>query len=223
MNYIFGRSKLADLFLKDLEVVSDTNLNVSVYPVVDREYHVQGFSIFDDVVDYAKLILCAEHINMYLPIGYKVPGLKREKYKKCKEARISTPSLIAEKLHGKQIRIQEASWIMPKAVVGHFSNIGIGVTLWSGCNLSHHCSIGDFSWISPQAVILGEASIGSDCFIGAGSIIGEGVTVGNGCFIGAGAILTKNLPPDSIALDGKNNIESTNNADRVKYLYGRLK
>src|SRR5688572_5558833 len=45
-----------------------------------------------------------------------------------------------------------------------------------------------------------EIHIGEDCWIGGGAIICPGVTIGNGAIIGAGAIVTKNVPPNSLAV-----------------------
>ena len=43
-------------------------------------------------------------------------------------------------------------------------------------------------------------TIGSDCWIGGGVIICPGVTIGDGSVIGAGAVVTKDIPPNSLAL-----------------------
>lgn len=42
--------------------------------------------------------------------------------------------------------------------------------------------------------------IGDDCWIGGGVIILPGVTIGEGSVIGAGSVVTKNIPPNSIAV-----------------------
>ncbi len=43
-------------------------------------------------------------------------------------------------------------------------------------------------------------TIGSDVWIGGGSIICPGVTIGDRSVIGAGSVVTKDIPPDSIAV-----------------------
>ena len=42
--------------------------------------------------------------------------------------------------------------------------------------------------------------IGRDVWLGAGVTVLGGVIIGDGCVIGAGAVVTKNLPPNSIAI-----------------------
>ncbi len=42
--------------------------------------------------------------------------------------------------------------------------------------------------------------IGDYCWIGSGVKVLDGVKIGNGCVIGAGAVVTKDIPPNSIAV-----------------------
>lgn len=43
-------------------------------------------------------------------------------------------------------------------------------------------------------------TIGNGCWLGGGVIVLPGVTIGDGCVIGAGSIVTKDIPPDSLAV-----------------------
>lgn len=42
--------------------------------------------------------------------------------------------------------------------------------------------------------------IGTDCWIGGGAVICPGVTIGDRSSIGAGSVVTKDIPPDSLAV-----------------------
>lgn len=43
-------------------------------------------------------------------------------------------------------------------------------------------------------------TIGDGCWLGGGVIVLPGVTIGAGCVIGAGSVVTKNIPPNSVAV-----------------------
>lgn len=42
--------------------------------------------------------------------------------------------------------------------------------------------------------------IGNDCWLGANVVVCPGVTIGDGCVIGAGSVVTRDIPPDSVAV-----------------------
>jgi len=42
--------------------------------------------------------------------------------------------------------------------------------------------------------------IGDGVWIGGGAIVLAGVTIGDGCVIGAGSVVTRDLPPDTLAV-----------------------
>ena len=43
-------------------------------------------------------------------------------------------------------------------------------------------------------------TIGNDCWLGGGVIVLPGVTIGDGTVIGAGSVVTKDIPPDCVAV-----------------------
>lgn len=43
-------------------------------------------------------------------------------------------------------------------------------------------------------------TIGNGCWLGGGVIVLPGVTIGDGCVIGAGSVVTKNIPPNCVAV-----------------------
>lgn len=46
----------------------------------------------------------------------------------------------------------------------------------------------------------GRVRIGDNCHIGMGALIMPGVTIGENCIIGAGAVVTRDVPPNSVAV-----------------------
>lgn len=61
-------------------------------------------------------------------------------------------------------------------------NIGKGVTIGHNAML-HGCTVGDYSLIGINAVILNGAKIGKYCIIGANSLIGEGKEIPDGSLV----------------------------------------
>jgi len=61
-------------------------------------------------------------------------------------------------------------------------NIGKGVTIGHNAML-HGCTVGDYSLIGINAVILNGAKIGKNCIIGANSLIGEGKEIPEGSLV----------------------------------------
>lgn len=218
---IFGKTQLSDILVSDL-LSQYTTPSIVPKPEI-RILADPGFTS-PGVFEYTPSNL--DSVNfLYLPIGYRVQDLKRHKYIQAKEWGMVTPSHVSSKaiIVSNTCTISEASWIMAGAIVGVNSKIGTGVTVWTGCNLAHDVTVSDFTWISPGAILLGNSTVGEDCFIGAGSIIGEGVTIGSGSFIAAGAIVTKDVPDNSVVLEGRNNLTSKNSASAVKFMRSKLK
>ena len=78
-----------------------------------------------------------------------------------------------------------------------------------------HITIGDHVFIGPQARILAHdgctklflgytrvanVTIGNNVFIGAHSVVMPGVTIGDNVIIGAGSVVSRDIPPDSVAV-----------------------
>ncbi|MFZ3152726.1 gamma carbonic anhydrase family protein [Pseudomonas sp.] len=61
-------------------------------------------------------------------------------------------------------------------------NIGTGVTIGHNAML-HGCTVGDYSLIGINAVVLNGAKIGKYCIIGANSLIGEGKDIPDGSLV----------------------------------------
>ena len=82
-----------------------------------------------------------------------------------------------------QIKIGQASNIQEGAVLhtdpGYQLTLGQGVTVGHQATL-HGCTIGDYSLIGINAVILNGARIGKHCLIGANTLVPEGMEIPDG-------------------------------------------
>lgn len=103
----------------------------------------------------------------------------------------------------------------PSAVIGPDVTLGRGVVvapqtaLVCSVSLGNHVhlnytvgitrsTVGDYSTLSPGAVVCGNVEIGEACFIGAGAVVCERSFIGNEVTVAAGAI----IPPYSKVPDG---------------------
>ncbi len=89
------------------------------------------------------------------------------------------------------------------AIYGHG-----GVEIGADTLISMHCRILSSNHTVPppgtairsQPDIALPTKIGRDVWLGAGVTVLGGVTIGDGCVVGAGAVVTKDLPPNSVAV-----------------------
>lgn len=92
--------------------------------------------------------------------------------------------------------------IFPHAYLGSAACLGFGVILNTGVIISHDCTIGDYTNISPGSILAGEVEIGERCLIGMGVTINNRVKVGSGARIGNGATVKRDVPADTVVRAG---------------------
>jgi sugar O-acyltransferase (sialic acid O-acetyltransferase NeuD family) len=81
-------------------------------------------------------------------------------------------------------------------------NVRLGdfVLLNRSCNIGHDSTIGDFCTINPAAVISGNVSIGELTLVGAGACVREKTNIGNKSIVGLGAIIIKDVEDSTIVI-----------------------
>ncbi|MDE6728616.1 MAG: sugar O-acetyltransferase [Oscillospiraceae bacterium] len=103
-----------------------------------------------------------------------------------------------------------------------------------------HIYVGDYTMIGPNVTIATaghpilpelreklyqynmSVTIGRNCWIGAGAIILPGVTVGDNTVIGAGSVVTKDVPPNVVAVGNPCRVlREINERDREYYFKNR--
>ena len=105
-----------------------------------------------------------------------------------------------------------------RITIGEHCHIGERSYLWAG-DSTGRITIGDCVSLAPEVFITAsdyqfiagrpfrqqpkrerDVRIGNDVWLGARVIVTAGVTIGDGCIVGAGAVVTRDLPPNSIAV-----------------------
>jgi sugar O-acyltransferase (sialic acid O-acetyltransferase NeuD family) len=85
--------------------------------------------------------------------------------------------------------------------VGPNARIGKGCLINTGAQIHHEVVIGEFTEVSPRAVLLGGVQVGALSSIGANATILQQVKIGNNVIVGAGAVVTKDVP-DGVTVVG---------------------
>lgn len=83
-------------------------------------------------------------------------------------------------LIGKHSNVQDGA--VMHTDMGYPLTLGTGVTIGHNAML-HGCTVGDYSLIGINAVILNGAKIGKHCIIGANALIGEGKEIPDGSLV----------------------------------------
>lgn len=68
------------------------------------------------------------------------------------------------------------------------------------CTIGHDVVTGDFCTLAPQIAVSGNVVFGDGVEVGTGSTIIQGLSLGQGSFVGAGAVVSKNIPPNVLAV-----------------------
>jgi acetyltransferase-like isoleucine patch superfamily enzyme len=99
-----------------------------------------------------------------------------------------------------------------KTVIDGTTEIGSHVSLQTGVYVPTHTTIGDNVFVGPRAVFTNDPfpvrrdadlvgpTIEDGASIGANATLLPGVTVGENAFVAAGAVVTRDVPPDTLAV-----------------------
>jgi acetyltransferase-like isoleucine patch superfamily enzyme len=105
---------------------------------------------------------------------------------------------------GGSIELGEKAFLGPFTVIyGHGGvKIGRDALIAMHCRIvsSNHTIPAPDITINSQANLLLPVVIGNDVWFGAGVTVLGGVTIGDGCVVGAGSVVTRDLPPNSVAM-----------------------
>ena len=125
---------------------------------------------------------------------------------------------------------------------GHHVHLGSNVYTNYGVTFvdDTHIYIGDHTMLGPNCVLATAAHpadpelrkkglqynlpvrIGSNCWLGAGVLVVPGVTIGDNCVIGAGSVVTRDIPPNVVAVGNPCRVlREIRETDRETYRHGR--
>lgn len=92
-----------------------------------------------------------------------------------------------------KIQLSRGILIAPNVVINPLAAISEGVICNTASVIEHEVKIGKYSFIGPNATLLGAVEVGDFSFVGANAVVKEGVKIGNNVTIGAGSVVIKDV------------------------------
>lgn len=91
------------------------------------------------------------------------------------------------------VKLKYGAFISANVSINALTTIGMTTVCNTGCVIEHGCTIGDFVFIAPGAVLCGDVTVGDNTFVGANSVIKQGVHIGSNVIIGAGSVILRDI------------------------------
>ena len=153
--------------------------------------YINGIPVvpFEKLCSYVK-----DDFEIILGIGYtKMNSLRAQLYYLCKETGYKVGSYISSNALVYSDAIGEGNFVCPGAVVGPGCQMGIGNYMESSAVLTHDNILGDFNFISTNAVFGGFACVDNNCFFGLHSTIKNDVHIASDNLVGASVNILKSI------------------------------
>lgn len=111
-----------------------------------------------------------------------------------------TPNIFFD--YGCNTEIGDRVYFNANCIILDCAKVSIGSDTFIGPNCQFYTPIHPLDYKTRNTFIesAGEIKIGKNCWLGGSVIVLPNVTIGDGCVIGAGAVVTKDIPPNSLAV-----------------------
>lgn len=181
---IFGDTPFAERLFKYISIEAKDNV---IAFTQEKSYisrkEIQGIP----VVPFEELDgLLDEDFEIIIGIGYtQMNQLKKKIYKMCKEKKYKVGTYISSNAIVYSSEFGEGCFIAPGSIVGPGCKFGICNYLESSVVLSHDNSLGNFNFLSTNAVFGGNARVENNCFFGLHSTVKDGITIASDNLFGS--------------------------------------
>jgi len=111
-------------------------------------------------------------------VGYSDLGPRRTVTERIQNAGYTMPALVHPKAYvSAASSVGPGCFVMAGAIVDCRVAIEDNVVVWPGVCVSHDCTLGGNTFLSPNCTVCGDCRVGADCFVGAGAVIVSHATV----------------------------------------------
>lgn len=186
--------------------------------------------------------------GLYLPNDGEIAALQAECLDRLYEFNMTRPTDLDKReqmLKEMFAEIGEGCYIEPPFHANFGGrHVHFGKNIYANFNLTcvddTHIYVGDYTMFGPNVTVAtaghpilpelrekgyqynAPVRIGKNCWIGAGAIILPGISIGDNVVIGAGSVVTKDLPPDVVAVGNPCRVlRKISERDREYYFKGR--
>lgn len=143
----------------------------------------------------------SDYTNIPLVLTPDKPEVRGKIYDRYKGLGFNFKTLIApEAVVSESAKISEGCMIQSLCNISSNVFLDRCVRVNTGANIMHDGSIGAFSVVAPNAVLLGHVTVGTKAYIGANSTLLPNVSVGDNATVGAGAVVTKNVDDGTVVV-----------------------
>jgi sugar O-acyltransferase (sialic acid O-acetyltransferase NeuD family) len=187
-------------------IIEDINLKFQRYRVIgilDDNPNIQGKYIKDvKVLGFVKDAISYSESKFVFAIGslqtqrirsdiFESTGLKAAQFET-----LIHPSVIVDS----SASIDDGCIIHPNVVIGHGVHIGKFVIIAVGSTLGPHVAVSDYAMITSHVLMLSNSKVGFSTFVGSMTCVVEGQSIGSYARVGIGSVVSKNIPPDVLAI-----------------------
>lgn len=186
--------------------------------------------------------------ELYLPNDGEIAALQAECLDRLYEFNMTRPTDLDKReqmLKEMFAEIGDGCYIEPPFHANFGGrHVHFGKNIYANFNLTcvddTHIYVGDYTMFGPNVTVAtaghpilpelrekgyqynAPVRIGKNCWIGAGAIILPGISIGDNVVIGAGSVVTKDLPPDVVAVGNPCRVlRKISERDREYYFKGR--
>jgi UDP-3-O-[3-hydroxymyristoyl] glucosamine N-acyltransferase len=103
---------------------------------------------------------------------------------------------------GRRVEIQ-SNCVISRALYGGHTEIGDDTKLDAQVHIAHQVTIGQRSRLASGVLVAGSTSVGNDVWIGPRVTVSNGLQIGDGAVVPLGEIVTRDIPPETGVLGGK--------------------
>lgn len=181
---IFGDTPFAERLFKYISIeAKDKVIAFTQEKSFISRKEIQGIPVvpFEELDEHFK-----EDFEIIIGIGYtQMNQLKKKIYKMCKEKKYKVGTYISSNAIVYSDEFGEGCFIAPGVVIGPNCSMGVCNYIASSAILSHDNALGDFNFLSTNAVFGGNAKVENNCFFGLHSTVKDGITIASDNLFGS--------------------------------------